>query len=163
MLWRNIYRLYTTVLGNTRMSSWATRAIWTKISSKGGGTFLHFPSFLLRRSYFFVSVWPHRRVRIDTGIAFYFPKGRWVNSAEQRSQKRAEANVRRPFAELVGRLPTGPRGWKGDGSDASQFPQSTRYERFPPGEYHCRSSARSFTFRWNGTMYKMLIKFFITP
>lgn len=95
--------------------------------------FLHFLPFLLAVSSCFCSfsfhaTWPLRRTRRQVLLSI---SQRGVGSIPDRRTEiteRTEANVRRPFSGLAW---GGWRETRRNGCDVSQFPQSTRYERFP--------------------------------
>lgn len=119
---------------------WTAKAIWTKISLKAEGTFLHFLSFLLclfhSTCFYFsrsCSTWHLRRIRRQVLLSI---SQRDIGSIPDRRTditEHTEANVRRPFSGLTGsrQRDWGWRGKRGSSSDISQFPQSTRYERSP--------------------------------
>jgi len=123
----------------------------------------------LARFYFSISTIPSY---LETQVLLPISQ-RDVGSISDRGAEiteRAEANVRQPFSGLAGWLPTGSRleetgreGERGkeDSSVVSQFPQSTRYERFSR-QISPLVERVSFTSQRTG-LSKMLIKFFITP
>jgi len=146
-------------------------AIWTKIPSEGGDTRLHFLSSFLWSCPFLFLYLDHPVVFGDTGIASYFPEGRWVNF---RSRSRDHGACRskctsaifgagRVVADRITARGDGEGGGEGkeDSSVVSQFPQSTRYERFSR-QISPLVERVSFTSQRTG-LSKMLIKFFITP
>lgn len=113
----------------------------------------------------FHSARPHRRIRRETGIASYFPEGRWVNSTSQNRdhrsvQKQMYGDHLLSWSDGCRR---GSRGW--EGWWLRRIPISTKYEiwKVSSAKYHCRSAGARVLLRRirNGTMYKMLIKFFI--
>jgi len=112
----------------------------TKISTKGEGTFLHFPSTFLSvsfRSLLYSSVsLDHSAVFGETGIASYFPEEHWVNSrSESRDHRACKSKCMSAiFGVGSGRLSMGTliKGDKGGGkmggSTLQRIPISTKYE-----------------------------------
>lgn len=161
-IWYNIFRScqYTTVFGNVRLPR-AARAIWTKMFfEKGEGTFLHFPASFLSVfrfssfSPFLRLARPLSRIWRDR-YCFLFPRGTLGQFQIAEITERVEANVRMSAIFGRGRGKGGERERKRERGDpgghrrgivdrsgiVSQFPQSTRYERFP------RANIRAFLLR----------------
>lgn len=173
MVKRIAISLYTTVLENARIP-WNARAIWTEISLKAEGTFLHFRSsplcpFRSTCSLFFsLSTWSLRRIRIGR-YCFLFPKGTLgqFHVAGQRSQSIQKQMYVGHFWGWPG-VDGGGRGWgrgrrgesKESSSDVSQFPQSTRYERSPR---QISLIEHVFFYVAETELSEPLIKFFIIP
>lgn len=139
-------------------------AIWTKIPLEGGGIYFSIfsPFFSLLRFYLSISVGMTTPSYLETQVLLPISQRDVGSISDRRAEitERVEANVRQPFSGLAGRSPTGSR--LGEiAPDVSQFPQSTRYERFSR-QISPLVERVSFTSQGTG-LSKMLIKFFITP
>lgn len=160
-IWYNVFRScqYTTVFGNVRfavscqsnMDENVLRERRRYVSPFSCLLFLRVPllQFFVPFLHFAVSR-GHSVVFGETGIASYFPEGCWVNSRSPRSQRayrrskctsaifgweEREMKGEKEISTRAGRSTMGDRRGM-----VSQFPQSTRYERFP----RANRSARFF-------------------
>lgn len=165
---RNIYqtRHIQTHLWNICVP-WTARAIWTKISTKGEGTFLHFPSAFLTvpfRSLLYLSrsAGPLSRIRRDR-YCFLFPRGMLgqFQIGEQRSRSVWRQMYVGHFRGWSREVVVGPgdcagleEDTKGEVDGIQRIPISTKYEiwKVPSANIVLSLERISFTSQRNGTV-----------